>query len=488
VIWTIQTTTIRWSHRLCPLLHPPDDTFTTAKSIGSSLSVKIVSGLVPFGRKWSQQWALWSIVLLGLLLRFYAAGNWNATHADSLDRLWGDELGYDGLALGLLYGSVFEWPGRVPLYPLWLTGIHWVSGQSYSAIPYVQSVLGTAVIPLTYRLGHMLFGPKAGLVAAALAATSYPLIQQPLRLLSEILFTPFVLLACTALVNAMGGRHKYSSFFSTGVWIGLSDLTRPTFLLFPLFLPLVSFISRKRYPVRYVVTCLFATLLIITPWMVRNHAHYGVIFPLATSNAFFWLGSPEYYRLVREQGWSTEQIWQFLWSPDRPYDPHTIEGDRYWTARALDSIRQEPIRYVELIPEKAVYYWLGHPNQDWGDTQILNYGWLRQVDLSREEAAALILARLMPIVALLAVIVLRAHWRRLLPIYTILGYCTVLHAATHAEARLSDPLQPLLFVVIAGATTVLWDQQDARRRSPLACQSGGDQGLVKPSPAPRVPK
>jgi 4-amino-4-deoxy-L-arabinose transferase-like glycosyltransferase len=412
----------------------------------------------------AQQLALFGIVLLGLLLRLHAAGNWNATHPDSRDRLWGDELGYDGLALGLLHGSVFEWPGRVPLYPLWLMAIHWISGQSYDAIPYVQSMLGTTAVPLTFRLGGILFGPKVGLVAATLTATSYPLIQQPLRLLSEILFTPFVLLACIALLNAMSARAKFSRYFSTGIWIGLSDLIRPTFLFLPFFLLLVPFICRKRYPVRCILACLFAALLVITPWMVRNYTRYGEVFPLATSNAFFWLGSPEYYRLVREQGWSTEQVWEFLWSPDRPDDPQTIQGDRHWTVRALDSIRQEPLRYLGLMPEKVAYYWLGHPNQDWGDTHILNYGWLRQVGVSRGEAVMLILARLMPIVALLGAIVLHAHWRRLMPIYTMLGYCTVLHAATHAEARLSDPLQPLLFVVIAGGTAELW-RHNAKRRS-----------------------
>jgi hypothetical protein len=39
----------------------------------------------------------------------------------------------------------------------------------------------------------------------------------------------------------------------------------------------------------------------------------------------------------------------------------------------------------------------------------------------------------------------------LLPAYAVLAYCTLLHAATHAEARLSDPLQPLLLILIAGA-------------------------------------
>jgi len=65
------------------------------------------------------------------------------------------------------------------------------------------------------------------------------------------------------------------------------------------------------------------------------------------------------------------------------------------------------------------------------------------------------LARALPIVALFAGILLWRRWRTLLPIYMLLGYCTLLHAATHAEARLSDPLQPFLLILVSGAVVGL---------------------------------
>ena len=57
----------------------------------------------------------------------------------------------------------------------------------------------------------------------------------------------------------------------------------------------------------------------------------------------------------------------------------------------------------------------------------------------------------LPIVALGAVFVLRGRWRALLPVYALLVYCTLVHAATHAESRLSEPLQPYLALLVAGA-------------------------------------
>ena len=53
--------------------------------------------------------------------------------------------------------------------------------------------------------------------------------------------------------------------------------------------------------------------------------------------------------------------------------------------------------------------------------------------------------------ALGAVLALRDRWRQLLPVYALLVYCTLVHAATHAESRLSEPLQPYLTLLVAGA-------------------------------------
>ncbi len=86
---------------------------------------------------------------------------------------------------------------------------------------------------------------------------------------------------------------------------------------------------------------------------------------------------------------------------------------------------------------------------------MFNYRALRDIGFDRPSAILVIIARAIPILALLAAIFLWQKWRILLPIYAILTYSTFLHALTHAEARLSEPLQPLLFVLLAGAITTV---------------------------------
>jgi len=76
-------------------------------------------------------------------------------------------------------------------------------------------------------------------------------------------------------------------------------------------------------------------------------------------------------------------------------------------------------------------------------------GGLRQVGHTCGQAIQLIIGRAIPIFAAIAAFLLRRYWRRLAPLYMILIFTTLLHAATHAEARLSEPFQPVLLLLLA---------------------------------------
>jgi 4-amino-4-deoxy-L-arabinose transferase-like glycosyltransferase len=393
------------------------------------------------------------LVLLALCLRVSAAGSWNACRPDSPERLIGDEPGYDNLARELLQGFGFTWPGRVPLYPAWLAGIYLLTDGSYQAVPYVQAVAGVVVVPLVYVLGRRLFNRSAGILAAFLTAVSYVLVHQPLHFLSEFLFTPAVLIVAATLERAMSGP-TYRRFFWAGVMVGISSLVRPTLLFFPLtaIVPIWALMGRGR-AIRCWMIYLAASVLVATPWALRNYAKYRAWFPLQTSNAILWQGSPEYYHLLHDEGYTYMRVWEeILYGPGwEEHDPNSIEGDRWWTRRAVRSIAAEPGVYLRYAAEKLVTYWVGDPNADWGDTYAFNYRALRHVGFTAPDAMLYMAARGLPIVTVVAIPLVWNRRRQLLPVYSLLAYTTVLHAVTHAEARLSDPFQPLLIVVIVGA-------------------------------------
>jgi hypothetical protein len=411
--------------------------------------------------------ALWAIVLLGLGLRLYAAWQINQDLPDGPERLKGDEPGYDGLALSVLAGDGFAWPERVPLYPLWLAGIHWLTDRSYRAVPYAQSLLGTAAIPLTYLLARRAFdGAGPALVAAFLAATSYVLVVQSGLFMSEVLFTPVLLLVVLTLWDAMC-RPTGRRFGMAGILLGVSVLVRPTLVLLPLATgPLCLAALPTRRAVRCWGVYVAAALLVVGPWLVHNYLRHGAPI-LAATNAFLWQGSPEYYHLVRHEGYTYHRIWHEViyglgW---QAHDPVSVDGDRWWTRRALQSIAAEPGVYLRFAVEKLGTYWAGDPQADWHDTHVFNYRALRDAGYPALHAVQLMASRALPVFALLAGLVLRRQWRSLLPLYAVLAYTTLFHAATHAEGRLSDPFQPLLMVLLGGALASGWQGAVPRRSS-----------------------
>jgi hypothetical protein len=323
-------------------------------------------------------------------------------------------------------------------------------------------------------------GHATGLGAALLAASSYVLIHQPLHLLTEVVFTPIVLLVTLALWDAVQNRSA-RQFLKVGAWIGISALVRPTLLFLPLFLffPLVLRL-RMRQGLYGGGAVTLATLMVVGPWLIRNRIQHQAWFPLATSNALLWLGSPEYYRLLREQGYKYEEVWrEVIYGPGwREHDPTSVAGDRWWTARALRSIYKDPFTYVLYAAEKLGTYWVGDPNADWNDERIFSMGALRRAGFDPDAAVAVMVARALPLLALVSILTLWVQRRRLLPIYAILLYCTLLHAATHAEARLSEPLQPLLLVLLSGAAIHharawlrRWPISDPKLRVPLTIET-----------------
>ncbi|HSE65528.1 MAG TPA: hypothetical protein VLB12_00990, partial [Gemmatimonadales bacterium] len=203
-----------------------------------------------------------------------------------------------------------------------------------------------------------------------------------------------------------------------------------------------------------------ATLIVIGPWLIRLRLRAHAWIPLATSNAILWQGSPEYYRLVHDQGYTYMQVWtEVIYGPGwEEHDPTSVEGDRWWTARAIRSIKADPLTYLKFAVEKAGTYWVGDPNADWNDERVFSYRALLHAGFSRQGADAVMIGRLLPLLALIAIFALWREWKRLLPFYAILLYCTLLHAATHAEVRLSEPFHPLLWMLVTSAAVSWWNR------------------------------
>jgi dolichyl-phosphate-mannose-protein mannosyltransferase len=400
-----------------------------------------------------------SVLLLGaLLLRLHAVWQRVPKAPDELAlHLGGGERGYEELAYALVQGVFFQSPVRVPVYPMFIAGVYSALGErSMAKLLYVQAFVGVATIPLTYILARRFIGPTPALVAAGIIAVDDLLIDQARYMYAEIVYTPLLLVALLALLWALQAPRPWR-FAVSGASMALVTLCRPTSALLPLVVPLLlPWGWRLQQKVGVCMAYGLAMMAVIAPWTYHNWRTFHRFLPLSISAGALWQGSPEFYHL-RERQRNMEDIWAHELNPQRNggHDPHTIEGDRYFTQRGLQSILAEPMVYAIYSLKKAGHLWVG-----WGYWEMYDWhmrrSWFSYPPL---KVLRILVARQLPMVALAALVFLsvRGRIRPLLPFIVIGAYFTFVHSITWAEMRYSEPLHPLLAIIVATAASAAFD-------------------------------
>jgi hypothetical protein len=279
---------------------------------------------------------------------------------------------------------------------------------------------------------------------------------------SENLYTPALLGFLLVLERARADRTR-RRWAQAGMALGAVNLIRPSAFGLPVALAvgLVVVDRDRRRALRSAAVLGAASLLTIAPWTVQNAVRYDTFLPLSTSVAVLWQGSPEYYDLYQD-GRSYLSIWDNELNPaeNGGHLPGSIDGDRWFTRRALDSIRDRPLVYAEYSAQKALWYWVGHPSADWYGGRFFSPRSLHRY-WPWWEVVWILGSRLLPVAGAVALGLTLRDRRRLWAVYAVLGYFTVLHALLWAELRLNEPMLPLVAVLVGAAAVRLWSPRGA---------------------------
>ncbi|MBD3160949.1 MAG: tetratricopeptide repeat protein [Candidatus Eisenbacteria bacterium] len=126
-------------------------------------------------------------------------------------------------------GRGFFW--QPPLYPLFLSGVHALSGGSIVAAKTLQAILGAVTCVLTCHLGRRLFDLRVGIVAGLIVALYGPLVYYETELLATGLATFWSIPLLLLLLRFREHRSPLLPL-AFGILAALAVLTRPTTLLF----------------------------------------------------------------------------------------------------------------------------------------------------------------------------------------------------------------------------------------------------------------
>lgn len=293
---------------------------------------------------------------------------WQIRRTPFFDVLMGDAGGYDQWAQQLAAG---DWIGKdvfyqAPLYPYFLGVLYALFDRDLLIVRVVQAVIGSASCALLAVAGARLFSPKAGLVAGLGLALWPPAIFFDAIIQKSVLDVFFVCLGLcliAAIKNRESGiraRGADTSWVALGAAMGGLALTRENALVF--IAVIVLWIVLRGSTRREFMPFVAGLVLVLAPVVARNYSidgrlylttsQFGSNFYIGNNPAAdgtyasirFGRGSPEFERIDATEVAET--------AVGRRLSPAEVSS--YWTDRALDYIRSEPLAWLKLTGRKIL--------------------------------------------------------------------------------------------------------------------------------------
>lgn len=202
----------------------------------------------------------------------------------------GDSSSYFDISQNLLHYGAYsiEVPPqipdsfRLPGYPFFLYFFQLI-GLSVVAIVYLQMLLGSGTVVLTYLLGKKFLSEKVAFVAALLLCIEPTSVFFSTFVMSDTLFVFALLLSLYLLLQRRSDfKKELVLLFLAGALLGFAILVRTIALYLPPFLALAwgaLYRSELRPIPKSIARALFfmmGILLVLAPWSLRNHAQFGV--------------------------------------------------------------------------------------------------------------------------------------------------------------------------------------------------------------------
>ena len=158
---------------------------------------------------------------------------------------------------------------RTPGYPLFIAGIFFFFGETWSALIVTQILLSLGTIIITYLIVSFVWDTRAAIISVCLLSLDIPSLVSSQKVMTETLFT-FVLVVAILSVIAMFKTPRHAEFFlfSFGLALSVATLIRPIsyYLLFPV-IPCVIWILKTHFRFRR-KKIIIAVLMLISPWML----------------------------------------------------------------------------------------------------------------------------------------------------------------------------------------------------------------------------
>jgi len=385
-----------------------------------------------------------------------------------------DERMYHEWARAIVAG---DWLGEGvflngPLYPYFLAGIYALFGASLAAAKAVQCLLGALSCVLVWALARRLFDARVALLASLGLALYGMAIFYEGTLVVVNLQLPLTLAVLLAVVYALERPHAMS-WLVAGALSGLSSLARPNVLLFVVFIAAWIPIALRGQAPRlrralHVAAFLGGAALMVLPVTVRNRivGDDWVLITHAGGLNLFIGNNPDsdgmfrvpriFPRASADDPWEQRAQFEALAERASGREMAPSEVSAFWSGQVRAFIRANPMRWIRLELRKLALSVNGF--EPWN---------IRSYTLTRDFSGVLHLPLLsfgwMAPLAFAGLLRSARAWRRLVPLYAMLGTTWVTLLAFFVLSRYRMPAVPVLLIFAAAALAGFADALRARR-------------------------
>jgi hypothetical protein len=282
-----------------------------------------------------------------------------------------DEREYLALAKNLTLGKgfVYDTPdvegvsaaqfGRAPGYPFFLALIGAGRGD-FDATParvkLAQSIVGSLGVWLIGLIAFGSAGPRAGIVAAAIAAAYPPLVWICSYVFSEALYSTMTLASVVLLNRALERTDVARATvvaIGAGLVAGVAILVRPAMLV---FLPIAALWLIALRRTHLAVTLVVGAALVVAPWTIRNaRVYHRFVLVASEGGVTFWTGNHPRARGEGDLAANPDlKLADLAFRAEHPgLTAEQLEPLYY--RDAIRSITDNPLRWVGLLVKKMFY-------------------------------------------------------------------------------------------------------------------------------------
>ncbi len=277
---------------------------------------------------------------------------------------------------------------RPPAWIVLMAGIAKVFG-SYLPV-FIFQLLLSSVIPL---IGMSLAGRVVPLqytsIVGVLLALEPAAVYSSTMVVSETSFTFLFLLFCVFLFKYVDTR-KTREIVTSGVFLGLAILVKPTVQFLPVLIPLVLLLMyRKKLSIslfKQMIYFVAVCALVLAPWLYRNQKTFGVL-GLTSQPAYnlYTVLVPTVLSLDTGASYESEQK-IYADTLTARGDTITLANSKEYIAESVSIFRQHKVAFVKSLGISIVTFFT-HDHM----LTVLGYGGVRIPNLLHKPALVLLL-------------------------------------------------------------------------------------------------